>query len=75
MNPEKMNEDIYKNGELVGVYDMPKEEAEKFCERLTTESKTHNFDWHYFGGRVVVKTLPKKIEESGENGLGEGMWA
>lgn len=55
---EKCNDDVYKHGQIVGVYSMPKEEAEALCQRLTRETgRAH--DWHYSGGRVVVKVLPK----------------
>jgi hypothetical protein len=50
--------DVYKHGELIGVYDMPKAEAEELRKKLTKETgRLH--DWHYFGGRVVMKALPE----------------
>lgn len=50
--------DVYKHGELIGVYDMPKAEAEELRKKLTEETgRLH--DWHYFGGRVVMKALVK----------------
>lgn len=55
------NLDVYKHGESMGLYDMPKDEAEKLCERLTKETgRLH--DWHYIGGRVHVKALPKDFK-------------
>lgn len=58
MSSGECNMEVYKHGELVGVYDMPKEEAEELCEKLTKETGCLH-DWHYVGGRVVMKALPK----------------
>lgn len=72
MNPEKCSELVYKEGVSVGLFDMPKKEAEALCERLTKETgRLH--DWHYIGGRVHVKALTYVLEPEVE-GV-EGIWA
>lgn len=51
------DDDVFKRGELVGIFDMPKEEAEAACKKATLETGRKH-DWHYFGGRVRVLALP-----------------
>lgn len=64
--------DVYKYGELIGVYDMPKDDAEALRHRLTKETgRLH--DWHYFGGRVVMKALPEGFTKEAEKP--EAPWA
>ena len=46
------------NQEVVEVCDMPKYKADARCKRLTEETGLLH-DWHYFGGRVVIKRLNK----------------
>jgi len=60
--------DVYERGEVVGVYNMPKEEAEALRHRLTKETGNLH-DWHYSGGRVVMKVLLEPKERK------EGIWA
>ena len=55
---EQCNADVYKYGESVGFVDMPKQEAEAHCQKLTAESD-YTYDWHYVGGRVHIKRLRK----------------
>jgi hypothetical protein len=65
-NTESCNDEVYKNGESVGLFDMPKAEAEAMCIRLTQETGFLH-DWHYIGGRVHVKALynpEPKLQES-----------
>ena len=52
------NEEVYEKGVLVEVCDMPKYKADARCKRLTEETGLLH-DWHYFGGRVVIKRLNK----------------
>lgn len=52
------NKDVYEKGVLVEVCDMPKYKADARCKRLTEETGLLH-DWHYFGGRVVIKRLNK----------------
>lgn len=51
--------DIYAHGETVAVVDMPKAEAEAYCKEQTAKTG-HQYDWHYAGGRVVIKCLTKQ---------------
>lgn len=61
MSSNECNLDVYKHGEIVGVFDMPKVEAEELRHRLTKETgRVH--DWHYSGGRVVMKVLPEDFK-------------
>ena len=63
-DPNKCDMDVYNNGQLVGIFDMPKERAEAYCKDMT-EKTGHKHDWYYAGGRVVVKALiPLKTEEA-----------
>lgn len=80
MSSAECNDVVYKNGETVGVYDMPKEEAEYLRKKLTKETgRLH--DWHYVGGRVVMKALPEGFvyedpeEDPEKDPEGYGGWA
>jgi hypothetical protein len=69
MTTETCNDDVYKHGELIGMFDMLKRDAEKMCADLTSASgRLH--DWHYFAGRVVIKALPEGwgCEPAGKGG-------
>lgn len=60
MASSECNADVYKHGISMGLFDMPKEEAEAMCIRLTQETgRLH--DWHYIGGRVHVKAMPEEL--------------
>lgn len=51
--------EVYSHGKVIGVFDMPKDEANQLVVKLS--KKTGNrIDWHYVGGRVVMKMLPPK---------------
>lgn len=64
--------DVYKHGVSMGLYDVPKEEAEATCKRMTEETgRLH--DWHYVGGRVHIKALP--IGFKSERNLPQSDWA
>lgn len=52
-----MREDVFKNGESLGLFDMTKEQAEAHC-KAETERTGRKHDWHYFAGRVHIKYLP-----------------
>lgn len=54
------NQDVFTKGVSMGLFDMPKDEAEAMCLRLTQETgRLH--DWHYIGGRVHVKAMPEEL--------------
>lgn len=53
------NQDVFDHGYVYGVIDMPKEKAELFCKEKSEETG-NQFDWHYHGGRAVVKCLTKE---------------
>lgn len=48
------DEDVFKNGISLGMFDMPKEQAEAMCIALTKDTGIKH-DWHYIGGRVHMK--------------------
>lgn len=56
MESNKCDEDVFKNGTSLGIFDMSKSEAEKFCADKTKETGIKH-DWHYVMGRVHVKAL------------------
>lgn len=60
--------EVYEKGVSVGLYDMPKEEAEAMCKQLTRQTG-YLHDWHYFGGRVHVKALKPEKEPERKEGL------
>lgn len=49
--------DVYKSGQLLGIYDMTKEKAQAICSKATELTGTQ-YDWNFCGGRVVIKYLP-----------------
>lgn len=56
MNSEKCDPEVFEKGTSLGLFEMTKDEAEKYCRDATKRTgKKH--DWHYFGGRVHIKVL------------------
>ena len=55
---DQCNEDVFKYGESVGIFDMDKEEANAKCAEMT-DITDFIYDWHYAMGRVHVKRLRK----------------
>jgi hypothetical protein len=62
INSIECQEDIYKNGVSVGIFDMGKEYADELCSRLT-ELTEYRYDWHYIAGRVHIKLISKASVE------------
>ena len=59
LNKDECDHEVYAHGKVIGVFDMPKDEANQLVVKLS--KKTGNrIDWHYVGGRVVMKMLPPK---------------
>lgn len=56
MKSDKCNDDVYKNGVSLGLFEMTKVQAEEYCRKETLRTG-NNRDWHYIGGRVHVKVL------------------
>lgn len=54
MSEETCDENIFKNGISLGLFDISKQEAEAFCKQ-ETERTGIKHDWHYVAGRVHVK--------------------
>ena len=62
MSTETCEDDIFKYGESLGMFDMPKEQAEQYCKD-ETERTGYQHDWHYVAGRVHVLALtPAALE-------------
>jgi len=58
MNTAKCDSDVFEKGETIGVFSCTKEEAESICAYITKATNCP-CDWHYAGGRVVMKIIPK----------------
>ena len=56
MSLEKCNDDVFKNGVSLGLFDMTKEQAEEYCLKETIKTG-NNHDWHFVAGRVHIKVL------------------
>lgn len=58
LDPNRMDANIMKNGTYVGmVHNVSKEEMNRICEWIRTGPWKLRVDWHYAGGRIIVKTL------------------
>ncbi|WP_186019897.1 hypothetical protein [Burkholderia gladioli] len=68
ISPDDCAPDVYKHGKYVGYFDIPKHTANALCAALTTATGIR-IDWHYVGGRVVMKALPP------ENGAAQAVAA
>lgn len=66
-DPEKCNHDVYHHGTSLGFFDMPKAEADAYCQRETERTGKYH-DWHYVGGRVHIKVLmgDEHLHDEGE---------
>ena len=53
---EPCDREVFENGESLGFFDMPKEQAEAYC-KAETKRTGRKHDWHYVGGRVHIKYL------------------
>lgn len=62
-NPQPCDTEVHTSGRLIGMYDIPKWTAEEIC-RAMSSATGWRIDWHYFCGRVVVKALPPKENET-----------
>lgn len=56
MSEEKCDDEVFKNGISLGLFEMTKRQAEDHC-KAETERTGHKHDWHFAGGRVHVKAL------------------
>lgn len=56
INTEECSQEVFTHGVSLGFFDMPKAEANAYCERMTEETG-NKYDWHYVGGRVHMKML------------------
>ena len=62
--PPPCDPKILKNGVVVAVLDAPSEHAEEWVKTVAARSGVP-VDWHYIGGRAVVKALAKNERDLG----------
>ena len=55
------DEDIYKNGKVVAMLSGEARAIESLVAEANRVTE-HKMDWHYFGGRAIVKTLGDVVE-------------
>lgn len=60
--PVACDADVYSNGKSVCLVDIPKETAEIICRSISAVAGLR-VDWHYFGGRVHIKSLANPPEQ------------
>ncbi|QQP86962.1 hypothetical protein [Entomomonas asaccharolytica] len=61
INETSCDEEVYKKGSVFEILDIPKEKANEYCRELNLSDDSYKYDWHYFGGRVVVKRLEREF--------------
>ncbi|KVQ35711.1 hypothetical protein WK03_35165 [Burkholderia cepacia] len=57
MSPDECAHDVYRHGQSIGLFDIPKETANAICAQITAVTGAR-VDWHYVAGRVHMKALP-----------------
>lgn len=55
-NPDTCDTEIYEKGEPVAIITGSRADIESFVQRIASRSG-QRVDWHYVGGRAVVKVL------------------
>ncbi|RQT26129.1 hypothetical protein [Burkholderia contaminans] len=56
LSPDECEQDVYRFGRSIGLFDIPKETANAICAQITAVTGTR-VDWHYIAGRVHMKAL------------------
>lgn len=56
IDPGECSQDVFDHGVSVGLFDIPKNEANAICAGLTAATGAR-VDWHYIAGRVHMKAL------------------
>jgi hypothetical protein len=63
MSTARCDDDVYKYGTLVGIFDLTSDNAESYCESLTATTGNKH-DWYRAAGRAVIKVLlPENIPQ------------
>lgn len=57
INLEECDSEVYERGTSVGLFDIPKHDANALCAGISAATGAR-VDWHYVGGRVHIKALP-----------------
>lgn len=57
INPDECDAEVYKRGTSVGLFAIPKEDANAICAGIAAATGAR-VDWHYIAGRVHIKALP-----------------
>ncbi len=61
-DPKRCDDDIYRNGEVVGIYPISVAEAEKMADRLTNETGIDH-DFNSAAGRIVMRRRADQAQE------------
>lgn len=61
------DDDLFKNGISVGLFDIPKHDAEAITKGIAVATGAR-VDWHYIAGRVHIKAAPAQTQPSGNSG-------
>lgn len=61
--PAPCNDWLYRHGETVGVFDTFGANNFEFLVKAVAAFTGKELDWHYVGGRAVVKARPEDVEE------------
>jgi hypothetical protein len=57
LDPDRMDEDLYKNGNYVCMISgISKEEMNRICDDINKGPWEVKVDWHYAAGRIIVKS-------------------
>lgn len=57
INPDECDAEVYERGTSVGLFAIPKEDANAICAGIAAATGAR-VDWHYIAGRVHIKALP-----------------
>lgn len=65
INPDECDSEVYKRGTSVGLFAIPKEDANAICAGIAAATGAR-VDWHYIAGRVHIKALPAPAPAAGD---------
>ena len=61
IDKDKCQDDIFIHGESLGLYNMSKEDANRFCSEIRAKVTGYKYDWHYIAGRVHMLVMKESI--------------
>lgn len=56
MDSDECDKDVYNDGKVLAIVDLPKNDANRITSQASKESG-QRIDWHFVAGRVVIKVL------------------